>query len=86
MALIQSMFACCCVLMFTSTQMCCLLQVKVREGFELLWEPESLNVCFYYIPPSMRSMPRTDEWKKKLNKVCVCVCVCVCVMLRSWSL
>ena len=69
------MFACCCVLMFASTQMCCLLQVKVREGFELLWEPESLNVCFYYIPPSMRSMPRTDEWKKKLNKVCVCVCV-----------
>ena len=61
--------------------MCCLLQVKVREGFELLWEPESLNVCFYYIPPSMRSMPRTDEWKKKLNKVCVCVCgVCACVV------
>ena len=46
-------------------------QVKEREGFELLFEPECLNVCFRYIPPSMREKPRDEEWKKQLNKVCV---------------
>ena len=58
----------------------------MRAGFELLWEPESLNVCFYYIPPSMREKPRNEEWKKQLNKVCTCMraCVCACGCISVW--
>lgn len=30
--------------------------IKQREGFHLLLEPECTNVCFYYVPESMRSL------------------------------
>ncbi|XP_023931282.1 glutamate decarboxylase 2 [Lingula anatina] len=44
--------------------------VKDREGFELvLGEPQCTNVCFWYIPPSLRSLKRTAEWWQKLGKV-----------------
>ncbi|CAH1170096.1 unnamed protein product [Phaedon cochleariae] len=45
--------------------------VKGRPGFELvLDEPELTNICFWYIPPSLRDADRNDpEFKKKLHKV-----------------
>ncbi|KAK3083974.1 hypothetical protein FSP39_006153 [Pinctada imbricata] len=43
--------------------------VKERDGFELLLEPECTNVCFYYIPPSLRHLERTEEWWAKVSKV-----------------
>ena len=30
---------------------------------------ECTNVCFWYIPPSLRGQPETEEWKQKLHKV-----------------
>ncbi|XP_063596063.1 cysteine sulfinic acid decarboxylase-like [Penaeus indicus] len=44
-------------------------QVKVREGFRLLQEPQCTNVCFWFIPPSLRNLPETPEWWVKLSKV-----------------
>ncbi|KAM4705274.1 acidic amino acid decarboxylase GADL1 [Rhinophrynus dorsalis] len=44
-------------------------EIKRRDGFELLWEPEYANICFWYIPPSFRNMEKGPEYWKKLNKV-----------------
>lgn len=44
-------------------------QVKAREGFRLLREPQCTNVCFWFIPPSLRDQPETPEWWVKLSKV-----------------
>lgn len=43
--------------------------VKNREGFELLLEPECTNVCFWYIPKKLRSLPRDESFDKQLHKV-----------------
>uniref|UniRef100_A0A8C5R908 Glutamate decarboxylase 1 n=1 Tax=Leptobrachium leishanense TaxID=445787 RepID=A0A8C5R908_9ANUR len=42
-----------------------------REEFEMVFkgEPEHTNVCFWYIPPSLRGMPNSDERQQKLHKV-----------------
>uniref|UniRef100_A0A669CX16 Glutamate decarboxylase like 1 n=1 Tax=Oreochromis niloticus TaxID=8128 RepID=A0A669CX16_ORENI len=32
-------------------------EIKQREGFRLLMEPEYANICFWYIPPSLRNLP-----------------------------
>lgn len=40
------------------------------EGYRMvIAEPECTNVCFYYIPPSMRGQEETPEWWEKLSKV-----------------
>ena len=64
--------------------------VKDRPGFHLLTEViESPNVCFWYLPPSMRHMNFQDIPLEKLAKViminvalcvhvCLSVCLCVC--------
>lgn len=44
-------------------------QVGEREGFRLMQEPQCTNVCFWYIPPSLRGLPETPEWWVKLSKV-----------------
>ncbi|XP_038130832.1 acidic amino acid decarboxylase GADL1-like [Cyprinodon tularosa] len=44
-------------------------QMKKREGFKLLMEPEFANVCFWYIPPSLRDLPDCPEFWKKLHNV-----------------
>lgn len=44
-------------------------QVKAREGFRLLREPQCTNVCFWFVPPSLRDQPETPEWWVKLSKV-----------------
>ncbi|KAM4689211.1 glutamate decarboxylase 1-like [Discoglossus pictus] len=45
--------------------------IEIREHFELVFQgkPEHTNVCFWYIPPSLRSCPRDTEWNKKLHKI-----------------
>ena len=37
--------------------------------FVLYLQPEAPNVCFWYIPPSIRNMPEGPEYWKKLHKV-----------------
>ncbi|MBN3305505.1 GADL1 decarboxylase, partial [Amia calva] len=44
-------------------------EVKKREGFQLLMEPEYANVCFWYIPPSLRNMPEGPDFWKRLREV-----------------
>ncbi|XP_036395449.1 acidic amino acid decarboxylase GADL1-like [Megalops cyprinoides] len=44
-------------------------ETKRREGFRLLMEPEYANVCFWYIPPSLRNVPESQEFWEKINKV-----------------
>ncbi|KAG9477307.1 hypothetical protein GDO78_002611 [Eleutherodactylus coqui] len=42
-----------------------------REDFEMVFkgEPEHTNVCFWYIPPSLRDVPPSEERQEKLHKV-----------------
>ncbi|KAM3617405.1 uncharacterized protein V6R79_005721 [Siganus canaliculatus] len=44
-------------------------QMKKREGFHLLREPEFVNVCFWFIPPSMRGKEGHKDYQEKLAKV-----------------
>lgn len=44
-------------------------EIKKREGFQLLLEPEYANVCFWYIPPSLRKMEDGPEFWQKLHRV-----------------
>ncbi|XP_075322662.1 acidic amino acid decarboxylase GADL1-like [Odontesthes bonariensis] len=44
-------------------------EIKKREGFHLLMEPEYTNVCFWYIPPSLRNLRDGPELWKKLHTV-----------------
>ncbi|XP_068205119.1 cysteine sulfinic acid decarboxylase-like [Palaemon carinicauda] len=44
-------------------------RVKSRPGFRLVAEPQCTNVCFWYIPPSLRGQEETGEWWVKLSKV-----------------
>jgi len=47
---------------------------KVRQlesaGFRLVLDkPQCSNVCFWYIPPSLRGQEETPEWWAKVGKV-----------------
>ncbi|XP_019345864.2 glutamate decarboxylase 1 isoform X1 [Alligator mississippiensis] len=46
-------------------------ELKARENFELVFdaEPEFTNVCFWYIPPSLRRMPNGPERERVLHQV-----------------
>ncbi|KAM6929359.1 cysteine sulfinic acid decarboxylase-like [Lycodopsis pacificus] len=44
-------------------------QIKKREGFHLLHEPEFVNVCFWFIPPSMRGKEGNADYQDRLAKV-----------------
>ncbi|XP_060554593.1 acidic amino acid decarboxylase GADL1-like, partial [Ruditapes philippinarum] len=44
-------------------------KLKKTPGFRLIQEPECTNVCFWYIPPSLRGQQETKEWWDKLAKV-----------------
>lgn len=45
-------------------------KIKERDGFELVLEnPECTNVCFWYVPLSMRSLNRCPEFYKQLHLV-----------------
>ncbi|KAM3613539.1 uncharacterized protein V6R79_001117 [Siganus canaliculatus] len=44
-------------------------EIEKREGFRLLMEPEFANVCFWYIPPSLREVSDGPEFWEKLHTV-----------------
>uniref|UniRef100_A0A8C3S3I2 Glutamate decarboxylase like 1 n=1 Tax=Chelydra serpentina TaxID=8475 RepID=A0A8C3S3I2_CHESE len=44
-------------------------EIKKREGFQLLLEPEYANICFWYIPSSLRKMEEGPEFWEKLHQV-----------------
>uniref|UniRef100_A0A8C1K557 Glutamate decarboxylase 1b n=1 Tax=Cyprinus carpio TaxID=7962 RepID=A0A8C1K557_CYPCA len=46
-------------------------KIKNREGYEMVFEgqPQHTNVCFWYIPPSLRVMPHGDKRREKLHMV-----------------
>ncbi|PNF13607.1 Cysteine sulfinic acid decarboxylase [Cryptotermes secundus] len=45
-------------------------QIKKREGFRMvLQEPECTNVCFWYIPPSLRGHEDQSDFSERLHKV-----------------
>lgn len=44
-------------------------EIKKREGFQLLCEPEFVNTCFWYIPPSLREKENSADYKDRLSKV-----------------
>jgi glutamate/tyrosine decarboxylase-like PLP-dependent enzyme len=44
--------------------------ISDRTGFEMvLPEFQCTNICFWYIPPSMREQTRDDSWWDKISKV-----------------
>ncbi|XP_071516657.1 cysteine sulfinic acid decarboxylase-like [Panulirus ornatus] len=45
-------------------------QVEARPGFRpVLGMSQFTNVCFWYIPPSLRDQEETQDWWRKLGKV-----------------
>uniref|UniRef100_A0A670ZUE2 Glutamate decarboxylase 1 n=1 Tax=Pseudonaja textilis TaxID=8673 RepID=A0A670ZUE2_PSETE len=46
-------------------------ELKTRNNYELVFdaEPEFSNVCFWYIPPSLRHIPKGPERDKRLHQV-----------------
>ncbi|XP_039609846.1 glutamate decarboxylase 2 [Polypterus senegalus] len=46
-------------------------KIKNREGYEMIFDgkPQHTNVCFWYIPPSLRYVEDKDERMKRLHKV-----------------
>ncbi|XP_048366740.1 acidic amino acid decarboxylase GADL1 [Sphaerodactylus townsendi] len=44
-------------------------EIKKREGFQLLLEPEYANICFWYIPPRLRNMEKGPEFWEQLHQV-----------------
>uniref|UniRef100_A0A672J3M7 Glutamate decarboxylase 1 n=1 Tax=Salarias fasciatus TaxID=181472 RepID=A0A672J3M7_SALFA len=46
-------------------------KIKNREGYEMVFqgEPQHTNVCFWYIPPSLRGLPDGAERRERLHKV-----------------
>ncbi|KAM5332673.1 cysteine sulfinic acid decarboxylase isoform 2-T8 [Glossophaga mutica] len=44
-------------------------EMKKREGFELVMEPEFVNVCFWFLPPSFRGKQKSLDYSERLAKV-----------------
>ncbi|KAB1269520.1 Cysteine sulfinic acid decarboxylase [Camelus dromedarius] len=44
-------------------------ELKKREGFELVMEPEFVNVCFWFVPPSLRGKKGSPDYSERLAKV-----------------
>ncbi|XP_066225737.1 cysteine sulfinic acid decarboxylase isoform X2 [Saccopteryx leptura] len=44
-------------------------EIKKREGFELVMEPEFVNVCFWFVPPSLRDKQESLDYSERLAKV-----------------
>ncbi|XP_027447486.1 cysteine sulfinic acid decarboxylase isoform X2 [Zalophus californianus] len=44
-------------------------ELKKREGFELVMEPEFVNVCFWFVPPSLRGKQESPDYSERLAKV-----------------
>ncbi|KAM6456852.1 glutamate decarboxylase 1-like isoform 2-T2 [Liasis olivaceus] len=46
-------------------------ELKTRNNYELVFdaEPELSNVCFWYIPPSLRHIPKGPDREKRLHQI-----------------
>ncbi|KAM4796066.1 cysteine sulfinic acid decarboxylase [Rhinophrynus dorsalis] len=44
-------------------------EMKKRPGFQLLMEPEFVNLCFWYVPPSLRDQEDSLDFWDRLGKV-----------------
>ncbi|XP_069828276.1 cysteine sulfinic acid decarboxylase isoform X2 [Dendropsophus ebraccatus] len=44
-------------------------EMKKRKGFQLVMEPEFVNLCFWYIPPSLRNQENSPDFWTRLEKV-----------------
>ncbi|XP_066564575.1 cysteine sulfinic acid decarboxylase [Amia ocellicauda] len=44
-------------------------ELKKREGFQLVIEPEFVNVCFWFVPPSLRGQEASEDYQERLAKV-----------------
>lgn len=44
-------------------------EVCKRDGFELVADPCFINVCFWYIPPSLRNQHTSYNYAERLNKI-----------------
>ncbi|XP_042310664.1 cysteine sulfinic acid decarboxylase isoform X2 [Sceloporus undulatus] len=44
-------------------------EMKKREGFQLVIEPEFINLCFWYVPPSLRGQEGQTDYSLQLGKV-----------------
>ncbi|XP_077185223.1 cysteine sulfinic acid decarboxylase isoform X3 [Paroedura picta] len=44
-------------------------EIKKREGFQLVQEPEFINLCFWYVPPSLRGKEGSSDYSHSLGKV-----------------
>ncbi|XP_028848923.1 cysteine sulfinic acid decarboxylase [Denticeps clupeoides] len=44
-------------------------EMEKREGFELVGEPQFVNVCFWFVPPSLRGKKNSADYSEQLSKV-----------------
>ncbi|XP_065715092.1 cysteine sulfinic acid decarboxylase isoform X2 [Patagioenas fasciata] len=44
-------------------------QVRRRDGFQLVSEPEFINLCFWFVPPSLRGREGAPDYWQRLGKV-----------------
>jgi len=44
-------------------------ELKRRKNFELIWDPQFVNVCFYYVPDGLLGLERTPKVLEKLHHV-----------------
>ncbi|KAJ9575200.1 hypothetical protein L9F63_025847, partial [Diploptera punctata] len=42
--------------------------LKLRPAFRLVLEPEFVNVCFWYIPPSLQGLQKEPDFNQRLHK------------------
>ncbi|XP_072366229.1 glutamate decarboxylase 1 [Scyliorhinus torazame] len=54
-------------------------KLKGRDDFKLVFndKPEHTNVCFWYIPPSLKEMPENAERDRKLHQVAPKIKACM---------
>jgi hypothetical protein len=43
--------------------------LQQRPHFKLVLEPEFINVCFWYVPPSLQGLQEEPDFNEKLHKV-----------------
>ncbi|XP_019340342.1 cysteine sulfinic acid decarboxylase isoform X2 [Alligator mississippiensis] len=44
-------------------------EIKKREGFQLVMEPEFINLCFWFVPPSLRGKQAQADYWERLGKI-----------------
>ena len=50
--------------------------INERDGFRMVLEQSCTNVCFQYIPPSLRNQTEDEEWETKIDKVKFWIEIC----------